>query len=78
MKASNTLRTSPQPVADFLFGFGANPRLGRGVVEHAGGGLDQEIVMAGDDRPAAELPRQHDRAACEIVRQQRRGVDRGR
>ena len=61
-----------QPVADFLFRLRANPFLRRLVVEHAGGGLDQQIVMAGEEGRQAELPRQHDGAADEIVRQQRR------
>ena len=74
MKASNTLADLAQPVADFFLGFGANTRLGRSVVEHAGGGLDDEIVMAGAIGRQPELPRQHDGAACDIVRQQRYGV----
>ena len=63
-----------QSIADFLFRLRANPLLGRLVVEHAGGGLDQEIVMAGKIGRQAELPRQHHGAACDIVRQQRRGM----
>ena len=41
-----------QSIADFLFRLRANPLLGSLVVEHAGGGLDQEIVMTVQDRPA--------------------------
>ena len=51
-----------QAVADFLFRLRANALLGRLVVEHAGGGLDHEIVMAGQIGRQTELPRQHHRA----------------
>src|SRR6476620_6457797 len=34
-----------QSITDFLFRLRANPLFGRLVVEHAGGGLDQEVVM---------------------------------
>ena len=51
-----------QAVADFFLRLRANTFFGRLVVKHAGGSLDQEIVMTGKIGRQAELPRQHDGA----------------
>ena len=63
-----------QAIAGFLLGLGADPVLGRFVVEQAGGGLDQEIVVAVDIGRIAELLDQHDgapRADCRAAASRR-------
>ncbi len=61
-------------IAGFLFGLGADPLLGRFIVEQAGSRLDHEIVVAVDVSWIAKLPHQHHGALRPIIRQQRRAV----
>ena len=63
-----------EPIAGFLFGLGADPHFRRFVVQQAGRGLDQEIVVAVDISRVAKLPHQHHGALRQIVGQQRRAV----
>ncbi len=69
MKASNTFSDLAEPVADFLFGLGADPNLGSCIVELSGSGLDQQIVVAVDVGGIAELAHQHHAALRQIVGQ---------
>src|SRR4051794_39835253 len=63
-----------EPIAGFLLRLGADPHLGMLIVQNAGSGLDQEIVVAVDVSRITKLPHQHHATLIEIVKQYRGGV----